>query len=391
LLRSVKYGLCSAVLAGLVGGTVAWTSTDKTVHLLVDGRSTTISTTASDVTEALRAAGYHVGPHDLVAPSPTSAVHDHATIVLKRGRLLRLDINGTDRSLWTTAVTVDQAMDQLGFSTADFTSVSRSRRLPLAATDIEVRTPRHVTVAHDGRTTALATTAATVGQLLRDIDVTLGPDDRLNVALSAAPTSAEQITVTRVDQHNVTTETPIPFATHKRNDPSLTAGRAKVVTAGRKGVRAVTWAVVYVDGRLAGRTRMGSAVVRRPTARVVRIGTKDELPASDTPNTPHAPLPSPGSAQAIARSLLADYGWSADQFDCLDQMWNRESGWRVNAQNPSGAYGIPQALPGSKMASAGPDWQTDARTQIKWGLGYVKSRYSSPCQAWSLWQSQGWY
>ena len=72
-------------------------------------------------------------------------------------------------------------------------------------------------------------------------------------------------------------------------------------------------------------------------------------------------------------------------------MWNRESGWRVNAYNPSGAYGIPQALPGSKMASAGPDWQTDATTQIKWGLGYIKERYHSPCEAWGLWQQQGFY
>ena len=72
-------------------------------------------------------------------------------------------------------------------------------------------------------------------------------------------------------------------------------------------------------------------------------------------------------------------------------MWSRESGWRVNAANPSGAYGIPQALPGSKMASAGPNWQTNAHTQIKWGLGYIASRYNSPCEAWAIWQSQGWY
>jgi hypothetical protein len=137
---------------------------------------------------------------------------------------------------------------------------------------------------------------------------------------------------------------------------------------------------------------MNTAVVRRPTTQVEKVGSKDEKPADSTPNTPHAPLPSPGSAQAIARRLLGNYGWSTDQFDCLNQMWSRESGWRVNASNPStGAYGIPQALPGSKMASAGSDWQTSARTQIEWGLGYIKSRYNSPCDAWATWQSQGWY
>jgi hypothetical protein len=72
-------------------------------------------------------------------------------------------------------------------------------------------------------------------------------------------------------------------------------------------------------------------------------------------------------------------------------MWNRESGWRVNAANGSGAYGIPQALPGSKMAAFGADWQTNPRTQIEWGLSYISGRYGTPCGAWSSWQAQGWY
>ena len=99
---------------------------------------------------------------------------------------------------------------------------------------------------------------------------------------------------------------------------------------------------------------------------------------------------SAGSARAIAQSMLADRGWS-DQWSCLDRLWQKESGWRVTAANPSGAYGIPQALPGSKMASAGDDWRTSARTQIRWGLGYIGDRYGSPCAAWSHSQSTGWY
>ncbi len=103
------------------------------------------------------------------------------------------------------------------------------------------------------------------------------------------------------------------------------------------------------------------------------------------------PPPSPGTAQAIAYSLLPSFGFSTDQFGCLNDIWSRESGWRYNAENASGAYGIPQALPGSKMATAGPDWQTDPTTQIKWGLGYIKGRYGTPCDAWAAWQVQGWY
>lgn len=101
---------------------------------------------------------------------------------------------------------------------------------------------------------------------------------------------------------------------------------------------------------------------------------------------------SPAEAQAIARSMLGSYGWGGDQFSCLVSLWNKESGWNYAAYNgSSGAYGIPQALPGSKMGSAGADWQTNAATQISWGLGYISGRYGTPCGAWSHSQSVGWY
>jgi pyruvate/2-oxoglutarate dehydrogenase complex dihydrolipoamide acyltransferase (E2) component len=103
------------------------------------------------------------------------------------------------------------------------------------------------------------------------------------------------------------------------------------------------------------------------------------------------PEPS-GSPQQIAMSMLGSYGWSSSQFSCLNSLWNEESGWNVYATNPtSGAYGIPQALPASKMASAGPDWQTSAATQIKWGLSYIQETYGSPCAAWAHEEADGWY
>lgn len=101
---------------------------------------------------------------------------------------------------------------------------------------------------------------------------------------------------------------------------------------------------------------------------------------------------SPAGAQATARGMLAGYGWGDDQFSCLVSLWNKESGWNYRAYNSgSGAYGIPQALPGSKMSSAGADWETNAGTQIAWGFGYISGRYGSPCNAWGHSQSVGWY
>jgi hypothetical protein len=99
-----------------------------------------------------------------------------------------------------------------------------------------------------------------------------------------------------------------------------------------------------------------------------------------------------GNARGIARSMMASrYGWGANQFSCLNSLWNRESGWNVHAANPSGAYGIPQALPGSKMSTKGGDWRDNPATQIAWGLSYVQASYGSPCSAWSAFQSKGWY
>ncbi|MCM3613378.1 lytic transglycosylase domain-containing protein [Microbacterium enclense] len=101
---------------------------------------------------------------------------------------------------------------------------------------------------------------------------------------------------------------------------------------------------------------------------------------------------SPAGAKATARGMLSSRGWGDDQFSCLESLWNKESGWNYRAYNASsGAYGIPQALPGSKMSSAGADWETNATTQISWGLGYISGRYGDPCGAWSHSQSTGWY
>jgi hypothetical protein len=99
-----------------------------------------------------------------------------------------------------------------------------------------------------------------------------------------------------------------------------------------------------------------------------------------------------GTPKEVARNLLPDHGWGDGQFTCLEKLWNKESRWRVDADNPtSSAYGIPQALPGSRMAAYGSDWRTNPVTQIKWGLDYIENRYGSPCSAWAHSQSKGWY
>ncbi len=105
-----------------------------------------------------------------------------------------------------------------------------------------------------------------------------------------------------------------------------------------------------------------------------------------------APYPDPNSTKGFALSEVERRGWDYSQYSCLVKLWERESNWRWNALNrSSGAYGIPQSLPGNKMASAGADWRTNPETQVRWGLGYIDGRYGSPCSALAHSDRRGWY
>ena len=127
-------------------------------------------------------------------------------------------------------------------------------------------------------------------------------------------------------------------------------------------------------------------------------GAQTPVPVTDSGSTPEFSGDIPASCnefsgnRAIGCAIMLSQGFKIAQFPCLNNLWNRESNWRTAAANSSsGAFGIPQALPGSKMASAGSDWRTNPATQIKWGLGYIKGRYSTPCGAWNHSESVGWY
>ncbi|NYF17147.1 hypothetical protein HDC37_001975 [Microbacterium sp. AK009] len=141
--------------------------------------------------------------------------------------------------------------------------------------------------------------------------------------------------------------------------------------------------------------RSGYTVYVTPTPTPTPTPTRSAASASSSGSGGWVPpfvTPDPGSAQAIAYEMVMARGWGDDQFSCLVALWNKESGWRVNAYNASsGAYGIPQSLPGNKMASAGADWETNPATQITWGLGYIAGRYGTPCGAWDHSTRTGWY
>ncbi|WP_198658989.1 lytic transglycosylase domain-containing protein [Nocardiopsis sp. FIRDI 009] len=147
------------------------------------------------------------------------------------------------------------------------------------------------------------------------------------------------------------------------------------------------------------RSRRAQAEQERDTALSAGVRTSQaqgsdiiEEPEEDEEEAAEPPVFT-GDARSVALEMVLAQGWAESEFSgCLEPLWEKESNWNHTAQNPSsGAYGIPQALPGDKMASHGDDWRTNPATQIAWGLDYIKGRYGTPCGAWSHSQANGWY
>jgi uncharacterized protein YabE (DUF348 family) len=277
MLRSVKYGVTGAVAAGIVGGLAAFaTSASGTpVTLVVDGQTKHITTTASNVQGALKTAGYHVGPHDIVAPAESARIHDNTKIVYKRGRLLVLTVDGKRVTVWTTAPTVAQALADLGYPAADFVSVSRSKRLPLTPTSLVLRSPKVVIVKHDGKITYVRTTAVTVQQLLTQMGIKLGTRDTVRPAPGTALKAKMQVFVERTIWRRETRTEAVAFPVVKHYDSTMYSGETSVITPGVAGSARVTYSVKLVDGHEAGRTVLRRVVLTQPKAQVEKVGTKE--------------------------------------------------------------------------------------------------------------------
>ena len=181
----------------------------------------------------------------------------------------------------------------------------------------------------------------------------------------------------------------IPFETITKDvSNNAETTRNSIIQQGVNGQRKVTCKVTYKDDIEIAREELSSEIIKEPVNKIVQV---QSVTSRDTIDRTLV-TGSKAEYQAYAREKCKAYGWSDSDFECLVNLWNRESGWRVTAGNKSsGAYGIPQALPASKMASAGSDYMTNYQTQINWGLKYISSRYGSPTNAWAHSQRTGWY
>ncbi|HEY6747478.1 MAG TPA: ubiquitin-like domain-containing protein [Mycobacteriales bacterium] len=318
----LRLGLFALVLFGLVAGSVAWMSMDKSVQLRIDGEARSIKTYASTVGGVLDDQKIVVGAHDTLAPGREARISDGSEIVLRRGRLVTLTVDGKPRQVWTTATTVQEALEQVGYRQSTlFVSADRSTRLPLEGYQLTLRTPKTVTIVADGRKRTITTTVPTVGEAMAEAGVTVDGDDRVSQLAGATVRAGMTITVTRVLTKTRTTQAVVEYKTVEKTDPKAAAGSRTVKTEGVNGMQQVTRVETYVNGKLTSSKVAKVTVLKAPVDEVVVLGPELPEEAAPPPSQP---------AECADFPTTGGLNWCG--------LAKCESGLNPSAYNPAGPY-----------------------------------------------------
>jgi uncharacterized protein YabE (DUF348 family) len=369
--RSVKIALFTLVIAGLLGGSLAWAGLSKTVTVSVDGEEREVSTLASTVEGVLDSADLEVGGHDVLVPALGAEVADGSNIALQRGRLLNLTVDGVTSEVYTTARSVDEALDQLGYRQAQLeVSASRSERVPVDGMDLTINTPREITLIIDGQTRQVVTTAADVAGFFDEQDLAVGANDWTSLYRTQPLADRMRLQVIRVSFSDVSVTEPLPFPVSETPDDTLFEGEREVDTPGVLGQRFVNYRITAHDGVEVVRHAVAIQTLAVPVGEVARVGTKPR-PATGGGgnsggggNTGATPPPSDGSLN----------------WDALAQC---ESGgnWAINTGN--GYYGGLQYDQQTWLANGGGAYaplphQATREQQIAVGEATYAERGDSP-------------
>jgi resuscitation-promoting factor RpfB len=273
--RSLQLSLFAVVLIGLVGGSLAFFLAQKSVTLTVDGQVQTVGTYASTVAEMLDEEGLEPAEHDVLLPHAEQALADGDAVVLSRARPLELTVDGVSRDVFVTALSVDEALEQLGLRTEGLVlSASRSERLPLQGMELTITTPKEIVLVADGQERVVSTTAATAGDLLAEQGIALSETDRTSLYLAQGLLNRMRLQVYRVQVSEVSESTAIKAARVETPDPNAVKGDEKVTKPGVDGEQVTTYRVTVVDGVETARETLTTSVTREPVATEVAVGTK---------------------------------------------------------------------------------------------------------------------
>jgi len=273
--RSLRLSLFAVVLVGLIGGTLAFFVAQKSVTLTVDGQVREVGTYAATVGDVLEEEGLEPAAHDVVLPDAAQPVADGDAVVLNRARPLQLTVDGVSREVYVTALSVDDALAQLGFRADGLVlSASRSERLPLDGMKLTITTPKEIVLVSDGQERVVTTTAATAGDLLAEQGITLGQTDRTSLYLHQGLLNRMRLQVYRVQITEAQAAAPIAHERVETQDPNLFVGEEKVTVPGVDGEQVTTFRITYVDGVETGRETLNTQRTREPVAAQVTVGTK---------------------------------------------------------------------------------------------------------------------
>ena len=406
--KPVLIGAAALVcVVAIAGGVVA--KMNKTITISVDGVSQEVSTLSGSVDGALDAAGVTVAEHDTLAPAADAEINDGSQIIVQRGRLLTLTVDGETREVWTTATTVEQALAELGQDPAAFKlSANRSRAIPLDGLTVTADTLHTVTVTN-GVATTYTSAAKTVGDLFAEIGFTpsaaqrvspaattaltegaaitvitlptvtltvgtdpattsvvegatvadalaaagvaLGADDTVNPAVTTPVTDGLQIAVTRIAFVGETANEPIAQpADQRQNDSSMAAGTTSVVQQGQAGVAEVTYRTTVTNGQNGAREEVSRRTVTEATPTIIKVGTKQ---AAAAPAAPQAAAAAPAPAAAPEPEAAAPAPSSGSSGVDWDRIARCEStnNWSINTGN--GYYGGLQFDIGTWLSNGG--------------------------------------
>ena len=270
--KSIIAAVGATAVFAVVGGSVAYAEKSKTVSLSIDGQVQKVHTFGSTVADALKAKKIQVGERDLVAPALDAKLQDGQEIAVQYGRQLTVNADGTKKTFWTTADSVNEALADLGLRyDGAFLSTSRSAPIGRQGLELDVRTPKVVQFVRQGKAVSVKSLAMNVAEALKGAGVAYDADDR--------------ITIVKVDVKTVSAVESIAFGKKETKSATMTEGETKTTAKGTAGKKSVSKVLTYVDGKLTSTKVVASKVIAAPVDELVTVGTK-QAPTGDTSTPP---------------------------------------------------------------------------------------------------------
>ena len=366
----------SIIVLGLVTGFIpppkhVMADSSHIVSLYFDGQKRVITTDTKTVGEVLSQNGVKISDGDLVEPGVDTQIPEgFFNINVYRARPVVV-VDGQKQLTIKTALQSPKLISEAVGITVypedgyQVTTIDDPADIGVVGQKVTIDRATPVIVRSDGADAIARTQQATVGGLLDERDVALGPQDTVSPGRDTKISANMVVQINRIKVAVIQQTQSIPRTIQTIKDDSVDAGVSAVKTEGSDGTKVTTFRVHYQNGIEKGREQLSQSISAQPVTKVVVVGTRINYGA-DPVN--------------LGRQMAAARGWTGDQWTALYSLWDRESGWDPNSRNFwSGACGIPQAYPCSKIS----DHSTAG--QITWGLNYIAGKYGNPSNAWAYW------